>query len=241
MSIGLTQGEKHRIEINLAKLKKEGYSFEVVIDPDLAMDFKQGKEVNLHEVIHSPLIFTDAQKGMQASEQLIEKFFDTTNTNVVAEKIIRDGEIQLSGEYRKSMRDKKKKTIINMIHTNAINPQNNLPHPVQRIESAIEEAKIKIDEFKKAEDQVSEVVKKLMTILPIKYEIRILEAIIDAKYAPQSYAILKNFGTIITQDWMNDGSLMAHVKVPAGLQNDFFDKLNSLTHGTVKTKVINDK
>ena len=125
-----------------------------------------------------------------------------------------------------------------MIHRNSINPQTNLPHPEQRIESAMEDAKVKIDEFKKAEEQVHDIVKAISGILPIRYEVRTLEVIVEPKYAPKSYSILKNYGTIVEQEWLNDGSLLAKIKIPAGMQNDFFDELNHLTHGTVKTKIV---
>ncbi|MBI2142795.1 ribosome assembly factor SBDS, partial [Candidatus Woesearchaeota archaeon] len=38
--------------------------------------------------------------------------------------------------------------------------------------------------------------------------------------------------------WQNDGSLIAVVEVPAGLQQDLFSELNRLTHGDVESKVI---
>lgn len=235
------KGESKHIEINLAKIKKEGITYEVVIDPDLAMKYKEGEKINIREILKSQLIFFDAQKGMQASEELLEKHFNTKDSLKIAEKIIEKGEIQLSSAYRKELRERKKRLIISLIHRNSINPQNNLPHPETRIESAMEEAKVKIDEFKKAEEQVKDIVKKLSEFLPIRYEIRTIEVIIDAKYAPQSFSILKSFGTLIEQNWLNDGSFLGKVKIPAGMQNDFFDKLNHLTHGTVKTKIIENR
>ncbi len=234
-------GESKHIDINLARLKKEGVTYEVVIDPDLAMNFKEGKDVDIRDIIKSPLIFFDAQKGMEASEKLLEKHFNTKDNFKIAEYIIKNGEIQLSAGFRRQMREKKRKQIISLIHRNSINPQTNLPHPEQRIESAMEEAKVKIDEFKKAEEQVQDIVKAISKVLPIRYEVRTIEVIVDGQHAPKSYSILKNYGTIVEQNWLNDGSLLAKVKIPAGMQNDLFDELNHLTHGTVKTKVIENR
>ena len=56
-----------------------------------------------------------------------------------------------------------------MIHANGIDPKTNLPHPLQRIENALEEANVKIDEHKSEEKQVEEIVRKLQPILPIKF------------------------------------------------------------------------
>ena len=42
-------------------------------------------------------------------------------------------------------------------------------------------------------------------------------------------------------EWQNDGSWICQVEIPGGLEEDFYDKLNSLTHGSVETKVINTR
>ena len=118
-----------------------------------------------------------------------------------------------------------------MIHKYSINPVNNLPHPPNRIEAALEEARIKIDEFKKPEEQVKEIIGKINKYLPIRYEIREIQLRIPAKFAGKTYSVLKQFGTLLKDEWQNDGSLLAVLEIPAGLTTDLFDKLNSLTHG----------
>ena len=49
-----------------------------------------------------------------------------------------------------------------------VDPKTQLPHPVQRILLAMEEGKIKIDEFKDEQLQLDEIIKKLQPLLPIK-------------------------------------------------------------------------
>ena len=57
-----------------------------------------------------------------------------------------------------------------IIHRNGVDPKTKLPHPIQRLENAFEEAKIKIDERRSAEDQVKEILDKLRPVLPISFE-----------------------------------------------------------------------
>ena len=40
------------------------------------------------------------------------------------------------------------------------------------------------------------------------------------------------------EEWGADGSYMAVVEMLAAAQSDFYDKMNSLTHGEVQIKVI---
>lgn len=233
--------EKGRIHINLAKLHHGKEKFEVVVHPDLALSFKAGNPIDIREVLFSEKIFSDAQKGMLASEKEMQAKFDTSDVLEVAKIIISKGEIQLTSEYREKLREEKRKRIINIIHRNSIDPRTNLPHPPQRIENAFLEAKIKIDEFKKAEDQIQGIIKELRPILPIRFETRELEIKLPVEYAAKNYSTLKNFGTVLKDEWQSDGSLVAILEMPAGLQQDFYDVINKATQGNVEIKIVRSK
>ncbi len=228
-----------KIHINVARLKKAGETFEIDIDPDLAIKFKQGDDsIRIREIMKAPQIFNDAKKGLVASENRMQSVFGTKDPYEVAKIIIKEGEIQLTAEYRAKLVEEKKKKIINIIHRNGIDPRTKLPHPADRIENAFKEAKIHIHEYRKAEDQVKDILAKLRPILPIKFEVREIEVHIPAEFAGKSYSIIKSYCKIKKDNWNNDGSLTTVVEIPAGLTEEFFDKLNNLTHGKVESKII---
>jgi len=230
--------EKEHFNINIARLKKGGENFEINIDPDLAIDFKEGKNIDIKDVLKSEEIFFDVKDGKLASETIMKELFGTIDSLVVAKKILENGEIQLTAEHRNKIEEQKMKKLINIIHKNAINPKTNLPHPVQRIENAILEKKIKLKQYVPVEDQVQDIVKSLQTVLPIKFDHKKVEITVDAKYAHSVYAIVKKYGQIKDNNWLNDGSWYGVVDIPAGLQTDFFDDLNSATRGAITTKLI---
>ena len=99
------------------------------------------------------------------------------------------------------------------------------------------EAGVHIDEYKTAEEQVEEVMKKLRVIIPIKFERREIAVKIPPQYAGHSFTVLKKY-KLIKDEWQNDGSLVAVVEIPAGLQDDFFSELNKISHGEVESKII---
>ncbi len=233
--------DKERFSINLARLKKGGQNFEVVINSDNAIRFKQGKEIAIEDIITNEKVFADAKKGLLASEKLMQQLFNTTDVKEVAKIIIKEGEIQLTAEYKQKLRDEKKRRIIDFIYANGVDPKTGLPHPVTRIENAFEEAKIHINEFKSEEKQIDEILKKLRVILPIKFEVDEIELKIPAAYAAKMYSIVKGFSKIIKEEWLNDGSWKCVVEISAGLKQDFFDKLNSMTHGEIETKLLKTK
>lgn len=222
---------------NLATLRKAGEGFEVSINPDLAIELKKGKDVDIEEVLNAKEIFSDVRKGLLASEERVKQVFGTDNMNEIAKKIIKEGEISLTSEYRKKLRDEKIKQIITTISRNAIDPTTKLPHPAARIEAAMQEANVKIDDFKSADEHVEEIVNKLKPIIPIRMEAEEIEVTIPANYAAKAQPIAKVFGKIKSQGWKSDGSWHGTIEVPAGLVQDMIDKLNSMTHGGIEIKI----
>ena len=220
----------------LAKMKKEGKEFEILVDCEKALELKEGKSVGIDDIVAVNDIFKDVKKGEKASEHDLQRLFGTTDFSKIAKEIILKGEVQLTKEHLSKKREELRKKIINIIHRNAIDPKTGIPHPPQRIESAMEEAKVHINEHKTAEDQVEEIIHKLKPIIPIRFETRKIEVIIPASYSGHCYNVLKSYNA--TEEWMNDGRLKAKVELAAGVVDEFFGKLNSICHGEVESKIV---
>lgn len=222
----------------IARLVTHGEHFEVLVDPDLALDLKQGKDIDIAKVLAVDTIFKDAKKGDRASEEHMAKVFATSDPLEIAKQIIKKGEIQLTTDQRRRMLEDRKKQVVALITRNAINPQTGTPHPPQRIEKAMEEARVHVDLGKSAEEQVQVVVKALRPILPIRFEERTIAVKIPAQYAARAYSVVKGFGNIRKEEWLNDGSWAFVMDLPAGAVEEFFNELNSLTKGEVETKIL---
>ncbi|MEM0230736.1 MAG: ribosome assembly factor SBDS [Candidatus Woesearchaeota archaeon] len=231
---------KEKIHFNLARLKKGGENFEVVIDPDLAVKYRNGEDVELSEVLKSEHVFSDAKKGLRASEKLMMELFGTEDELKVAEIILKEGEIQVTEEFRQEQREALRKRIITLLARNAVDPKTGYPHPPQRIEAAIEEAKAKIDYSKSAEAQIKDIARQIQSVLPIKFENAIIELRIPAKHAVRTYGVLKSYGEIISEEWLSDASLSAKIRMPAGMQQQFFDAINKITKGEIESKITRE-
>ena len=227
--------------LNIARIKKGTDVFEIVVNPDKAMYFRHHPETNVSEAVAYPKIYSDAKKGLLASEQRMTAVFGTADPLEVAKQILLKGEIKVTQEYRKQLLEQKKKRIIDIVHKQGVDPRTNAPHPLNRIEAAIEEAKVRIDEHKAAEMQVPEILKQLRPILPIKLVIKELDVVIPAQYAPKAHAVIKMFGKIIKEHWESDGSWNGKIEIPGGLETEFYDKLNSMTHGHAQTLHVTTK
>jgi ribosome maturation protein SDO1 len=222
----------------IARYKREGKNFEILVDGDKALLFKEGKDVLIDELVVTIDVFSDIKKGLHVSEDDLIKMFGTKNKEEVCKKIIKEGEVQITAEQQKRFREEKLKQIINLIHRNSVDPKTGLPHPPQRIENAINEKKVSIDPFKPAETQVDKVVGVLRELLPLKFEIREIEIKIPAKYSGRCFGLFKQYGKILKEEWQSDGSLVVVLEIPGGLQEELFNQLNSLTSGSVESKIL---
>jgi ribosome maturation protein SDO1 len=220
----------------IARLEHGQMTFEILVEPENAYKMKKGVSVPIEDVIASRDVFSDSKKGMRANESDLNKAFGTNDIVKIVAKIVKDGEIQLTTEQKKRMQEDKKRQIINLIAKNAVDPRTHTPHPPQRIEKALEEARIHVDPFKPAHEQMENALKAIKTILPIKLETVRIAVKIPAEHAPRVYGFVKEH-KMIKEEWASDGSLLAMVEIPAGMQGDFFDKLNKITAGNNETKV----
>ncbi len=220
-------------KINVAKIKKFGHNFEISIDPDAALKYKKGEITDVNEALLANRIFTEAKKGLVAANDRLMEAFKTTDTAKIADIILKSGEIQATAEHRSQEREQQKRKLINLIHRNAVDPKTGFPHPPNRIETALEEGKIQLDYNKTVEEQFDSIIAKLRPIIPIKIEQKKMKVIIPARFSGKLYSFVKANSTILGEEWAGDGSWKVKVEIPAGLQQEFIDKLNSLTRGEV--------
>lgn len=226
----------------IARYDSHGERFEVLVDPQMISKIRNnenlGENFNITDHVAIDTVFTDSNKGIRASTDSMMKIFNKTDFPSVAMEIITKGEIQLTTDQRKEMLETKRKQIIANIVRNAINPKTKTPHPPQRIELALEEAKIGIDPFKSVDAQVQEILKKLQPIIPIRFEKLVIAVRLSGEDYGKCYGDIKNLGAITKEEWQKDGSWIGLVEIPAGLKGEFIDKLSSKTKGNAEIKMI---
>lgn len=224
--------ERERISHNLARLKKGGEVFEIVLrDPDAALEFKQGKNIEMRDILETPKIFSDAKKGELQSDTNCKKWLGVSDPNEAAKVILQKGELALTQEQRKRFFEVRKKKIVEHIHMNASDPKTKLPHPKQRIELAMEQAKIQIDPYQLVETQIEKIIDQLRPILPLSFEQMKIKVTIPAQYSGSAYAAVKSRFKLEFEEWLNDGSVKFELKAPAGMRPEIFDIINKLTKG----------
>ena len=227
-------------EFITAWIEIKGQKFEIPVKPDLAFKFREGEKVSISEVLWADTIFKDIKKGLKASPDSLKKAFGTDDIIKIAEKILKEGQIQLTEEERKKMIEAKRKQIINYIVKNTIDPKAGKPIPEQRIENALDQIRLNIDPFKGAEAQALEAVKKLSLLMPIKIAKALLEISIPSEYSSRAYKEIQKLGEVKKTNWGSDGSLKVELEIPAGAQIEVIDKVQTLAKGqaNISVKVV---
>lgn len=220
------------------RLVMEGERFEILVNPDTALSFKLGKNIEPSQVIAVDEVFSDSNKGLRVAAEKLKKVFNTDDPGVAAIEVLKRGELNLTQEQRKKMTEEKRRAIVAGISKNFVDPKTSLPHPPLRIEQAMQEARITVDPFQDVNEQTKTVVEKVRTILPLKSEHVKLLVKVSPQYSGQTIGALKTFGEILKEDWGGDGTLSAIVEIPAGAQRGLLDKLGSATKGAAQVTLV---
>lgn len=221
----------------ITKLRIKGKNYETLVDLDKALRFKKGGGSSDGIMVWDK-IFHDSKKGLHVSENDLKEAFGTDDIQKVVEKIIKQGEINIPKEHKDKEREDKKKKIIDFLVRQAVDPRTNLPHTASRIEEALDETGINIDN-KPIEQQISKIVEEIKKVLPMKIQTKKLKLRIPSEHTGRAYGLVQEYKE--SESWLGNGDLEVTINLPLGLQDDFYDKLNSFTHGSVLSQEIKEK
>jgi len=221
-----------------ARFETGGDRFEILIDPEAAQQYKEGKDIDWEEAIAADGIWSNSSKGERAPENLVNETFNSSNLISIYKKILDEGNIQLTSQQKKEMVEKKRKRIINYISANAMNPQTGGPHPPQRIENAMEEINYHVDPMETVEKQIERIVAKIKLLIPISFDKIRVAVKIQAIHVGKCYGQLSGLGKIESEEYQKDGSWIGILEMAAASQNKLEDLLGSVTKGTAEIKTL---
>jgi len=144
--------------------------------------------------------------------------------------IVQKGELQVTAAERKEKLEKKRAEIVNYIHKYYTDPKMKTPHPVVRIENALEQLRIRVDPDIPVERQVQEIVKKLPEVLPIKRSE--MQGLLSVSHSHVGIVagILQQWAKVIRENYTAEGCEMELSIIP-GDYDMLMSELNRCTKG----------
>jgi ribosome maturation protein SDO1 len=106
------------------------------------------------------------------------------------------------------------------------------------IENSLKQVGAKIDK-QPIEKQIKSIIEALTKIIPIKIESKKIKVIIPASHTGRAYGIVQEYKE--SENWLGNGDLEVILNIPVGIQTEFYDRLNSITHGSAITQEIKEK
>jgi ribosome maturation protein SDO1 len=217
-----------------ARMKVKNKQYEIHVDLDEALKIKEGKSTDIISAVDCNAVYYDINKGTIASNKDLEDAFGTTDLYGVAKKIIIKGEVQKTQEFRDAEKEKKMKRLIDLVLRNAVD-QHGHPYTEERIRKAMEEIHFQMDS-RPPEQQLSDLISSLKRVIPISVETKRIKLTIPARFTGQVYGAIGDLKE--SEEWLSNGDLQVIVNVPSGMQIDFYEKLNSITHGAVQSEEL---
>jgi len=232
--------DQERVSMNVARLKAHGENFEVVIEPEKAIKFRHG-EGDIREALKAERIFKEALKGEPAGDKELLEVFKTADALQIAEKIIKEGIIQVNDDYKEKLKSQVMKELIELMLKDGVDASTGVALTATRISNAMNEAKIHPDIFKKAKDQLNEIITKLRPVLHISFEKKTLSIRIPAANAAKLYGTVARMARIVDEAWLSDGSWSCKAELSPGAVTALMDELKSKTHGDIEISVEQTK
>jgi ribosome maturation protein SDO1 len=218
----------------IVRLSAGNEKFEILVKPDPALEYKLGKKMDISNIMISDEIYSDASKGTKSSTEKLMKAFKTTDQFEIAKQIMAKGDLNLNTDQRRKMIEEKKRQIVEYINKNFVDPKTHMPHPISRISTVLDDARVAIDPFKRLDDQIKNIIEPLRKLLPLKSEILELTVTVPAQFSGQSFSVFKSIGDITSEQWLSDGSLQVVLNLNAGMKSSFLDRIGTATKGSAQ-------
>jgi len=208
----------------VARLEYGGRRYEILVDPELVERWKENPDtVEFDQMLATDEVWSDARNGDRPTSDQLMSTFGTTELAPCVERILKDGSIQLTTMQRRRMIDEKRKKIVHLIASEAIDPRSKAPHPPQRIESALEEARVSIDPFLSVERQVKDAVSAIRPLIPLRFATARLAFRIPGKSYGSVMQLIRDH--MVKEEWLSNGDWACVVEVPAGSRMDFISNV----------------
>jgi len=223
------------------KYKKAGVNFEVLVDFDKLNEYKKDIEkVSVFDVLADDKVFKDQKKGELASENELEKHFNTTSKNQILKQILLEGECQIPTAYKNKLREEKKKQVITYICENATNPQTKGKYARSMIESEIEKIRYNYTINQDYIHHANEILKQLKKVMPIAITKSKIQMKIPGTHCGNFYGPFRNYGKITKEKYDDYGNLCIEMEISDSIIDEVINYIKNKSNNEAEYVVMND-
>lgn len=142
---------------------------EILCKPGTIIPYRMGKLSMSDVIITDDAIYKNVKKGDCASEQdIIKVFGEKIELKDAFEVMLQKGDFQMTTKERQYLIQRRRLKLLDHFHQNYVNPENNSPHPISRLDNVFNEIKAKINFEMQFDKNCEEIRKILIGFLPLK-------------------------------------------------------------------------
>jgi ribosome maturation protein SDO1 len=154
--------------VALVKLKRGGKRFEIACYKNKVVNWRNGVEPDLDEVLQIDSVFANVSRGILAKASDLQQCFGTTDKMEVCQFILRKGQLQVSDKERQVANEILFRDIAAIVSEKCVNSETRRPFTVNMIEKTMKNTlHYAAKSNKTAKKQALDVIKLLQPIIPI--------------------------------------------------------------------------
>ena len=147
--------------VALIKYKTKGKRLEIACYKNKAIDWRNGLETSLDEVLQSEEVFTNVYQGKLASKNLLQELFPNKTKDDIIKEILLKGEMQISAKEREALIETTFRDIINVISGKIIHPKSQRLFSAETVQKALKEINFNPKYNQNAKKQAQDAIKQL--------------------------------------------------------------------------------
>ncbi len=130
--------------VAVVRMNRHGKRFEVACYRNKILNYRQGIETDLSEVLQTDRVFTNVSKGLFAPSKDLKLAFDTADQEQCCRFILDKGQIQVSDMERSATLENTAREVANMVATKCVHPISNRPYTTNQIRDAMKKSEFSV-------------------------------------------------------------------------------------------------
>ncbi|KAF9939970.1 hypothetical protein BGZ65_008716 [Modicella reniformis] len=148
--------------VSIVRYRKGGKRFEIACYKNKVMEWRNGVEKDLSEVMQIDNVFLNVSKGQAANKDDLSKAFNTEDRHAIILEILKKGELQVGERERSTMLEGMYRDIATIVAEKCVNPETMRPYTVTMIEKAMADLHLSVNPSRSAKSQALDVIKQLL-------------------------------------------------------------------------------
>lgn len=195
MQIATPVNQVRLTNVAVVRMNRHGTRFEVACYRNKILNYRQGIETDLSEVLQIDRVFTNVSKGLLASQKDIQMAFNTSDQEQACRIILDKGQIQVSDMERSATLENTAREVANMVATKCVHPVSNRPYTTNQIRNAMKKSEFSVQPTRSVKQQFLDCVKAIQEKGVLEIRRAKMELVInmpDPSVAKDLVAVLKD-------------------------------------------------